>query len=71
MVALGFGVLYLGYMWTFAGYCWIKGYNITLLEIAAPVNWYGAKGQTWPPPKNIPTSQVIPTAASKSSTAAV
>lgn len=46
-VWLGMAVLWAAYSTMFAGYCWLRGYDISPLGIVSPVNYY--KG-TWPPP---------------------
>ena len=46
MVWLGFGLAWLGYTTGLYGYSLVRGYNLTLAQMASPVNWYGGK---WPP----------------------
>ena len=40
-------VLWASYSLLFVGYCWLRGYDISLLQAVSPVNYY--KGG-WPPP---------------------
>jgi hypothetical protein len=69
MVALGFGVIWAGYSTAFWGWCLIRGYDVTFGQLVSPTGYYGAGGQSWPPPQ-IPDSQVFPggSAASASAT---
>jgi hypothetical protein len=60
-VWLSFTVLWAAYAGVFTGYCWLRGYNITFLQIVSPVNWYSG---TWPPGESIPTTQVFPSGSS-------
>lgn len=46
-VWLPMAVIWGSYSMLFYGYCLIKGYNISFLEVVSPVNYY--KGG-WPPP---------------------
>lgn len=40
MVAIGVGLVWLGYTTGLYGYCLIRGYNVTLKQLVSP---------TWPP----------------------
>lgn len=65
MVALGFGVLWWGYLEVIYGYCLLKGYDITWHDLANPLNPYQwpAKGRT---PSLIPSGKILPTSTGKS-----
>jgi hypothetical protein len=54
------GITWFGYSVALWGYCLIKGYNVTLAKLVNPVHPFAA---TWPPPANIPTSDVFPPGA--------
>jgi len=60
MVAVAFGLTWLGYSYGLYGYCLVRGYDVKLLELVNPVHVF-----TWPAggigrmPK-IPDSQVYP-----------
>lgn len=58
MIALGFGVLWVGYAVGFTGYCWVKGYNLSFREIVFPTGFY--TGQ-WPPGLVNDPTVLIPT----------
>jgi hypothetical protein len=59
VVAIGFGVLWLGYLQGVYGYCLLKGYDIRWRDLANPLNPY-----QWPPPGQspplIPKGQLMP-----------
>lgn len=55
-VVLGMAVLWAAYGVAYTGYVWLRGYDISFLEIWAPVHYYQGN---WPPAK-IPATQVIP-----------
>jgi hypothetical protein len=40
MLGIGFGLVWVGYLYGLYGYCLIKGYNVTAKQLVAP---------TWPP----------------------
>jgi len=68
VIFLGFGVAWLGYGLMYTGYVLLKGYDIPVREIWAPVNYYQG---SWPPPK-MPATQVWPSKpAAKNTTEAV
>lgn len=69
MVALAFGVLWLGYQQIIFGYTMMKGYDVTWMQLANPVDPYQwpAKGQPVPP---VPKGQVFPSSSSATSSAA-
>ncbi len=62
-VWVSFAVLWGGYSLMFTGYCWLRGYDVSLLQVVSPVNYY--KGP-WPPPKFAGTG-VVPKGAASSS----
>lgn len=45
-VWVSMSVLWASYSLLFVGYCWLRGYDISLLQAVSPVNYY--KGP-WPP----------------------
>lgn len=66
MIAIGMGLAWIGYATGFWGYCLIRGYNLSFMDVASPVHYYlGAKASrpgTWPP-KCCPPGTVIPSKA--------
>lgn len=60
MPAVGMGITWFGYSVALWGYCLVKGYNVTLASLVNPVKPYAS---TWPPPANIPVSDVFPPGA--------
>src|SRR5262249_32016594 len=46
MVWLGFGIMWAAYTTGLYGYSLIRGYNLTLAQMASPAHWYTGK---WPP----------------------
>jgi len=56
MVALGFGVAWVGYAASLYGYVLVKGYDVTFKQLVAPKNYYAGK---WPPAP-IPDGQLWP-----------
>ena len=40
MIALGFGVIWIGYAVGFTGYAWVRGYNLSFTEIVSPTKFY-------------------------------
>lgn len=61
MVAVAFGITWGGYTLTLWGYCLIKGYDITLADLANPVTVF-----RWPKsPPPIPPAQILPTSKRK------
>lgn len=57
MPAIGFGLAWAGYTLGMWGFCLIRGYNITLAELANPVhilNWQKAIQET------VPQGQILP-----------
>jgi|HubBroStandDraft_2_1064218.scaffolds.fasta_scaffold98307_2 hypothetical protein len=68
MIAVGMGVAWFGYLNAIYGYCLLRGWDVTWRELATPVKPY-----EWPKsgdPPITPASQVWPSAASSSTTAA-
>lgn len=63
MVAVGMGLLWATYTVMLYGYTLVRGYDITLVQMAKP----GTFSATWPPPI-APNTELIP--SGKSSTAA-
>jgi hypothetical protein len=60
VVAVGMIVVWLGYTVEFYGYTLLKGYDVTIGQLASPMHPYGSgKGQDWPPPL-IKSGQVLP-----------
>ena len=61
MVIVRFGVLWAGYLLMIQGWGLLKGWNITIFQLATPVNPY-----QWPVPPGvpapIPATQVWPSA---------
>jgi hypothetical protein len=47
MVAIALGVVWLGYAGTLYGYCLIRGYDISFMQLVNPARPYAGK---WPPP---------------------
>jgi len=60
MIALAFGLVWVGYSYGLYGYCLVRGYDVKLLELMNPVHVFawpsGGIGAT---PK-IPDTQVFP-----------
>jgi hypothetical protein len=56
-VWLSFTIIWAGYALMFAGYSWVRGYDISFRQIVGPVNYYQGK---WPPAKYTGTG-VFPT----------
>jgi hypothetical protein len=58
VIALGFGLIWIGYQEMVYGYCLLKGYDVTWLQLANPVKLY-----QWPSgsPPLIPDFQIRPT----------
>jgi len=50
VIAIGFGLVYLGYWTGLWGWCLLQGYDITLWQLGSPLHPYGQGGQPWPPP---------------------
>jgi len=68
VIFLGFGVAWVAYGIAYTGWVMIRGYDIPLSEIWAPVNYYQG---SWPPPKMSGT-QIWPSkSAGKTTTEAV
>lgn len=68
MVAVGFGILWWGYLEIVYGWCLLKGYDVTWKQLANPISpyeWPAAPGQ--PPP--IPNTQILPGKPAKTTTA--
>jgi hypothetical protein len=67
VIALGFGLVWVGYLELLYGYCLIKGYDITWRELADPIRPY-----QWPKPgakiEQIPPTQILPGKPSTSTT---
>ena len=57
MIALSFGLAWVGYSYGLYGYCLIRGYDVRLVDLMNPVHVY-----QWPEggPPGIPPSQVFP-----------
>lgn len=64
MIAIGFGIAWLGYALSFYGFSLVKGYDLSLRDVISPSGYY--KG-SWPPPA-APDDQVFPNATGPSST---
>jgi hypothetical protein len=65
MPAIGFGIVWAGYTLGLWGYCLIRGYDVTLGELANPVhilNWARATQSTVPPGQMMPSSAKAGTA---------
>lgn len=69
MVALGFGVIWWGYLQTLYGYCLMKGYNVTWRELADPIHPYQWPRPGQPIPK-VPPGQLMPGKAAPTTTTA-
>jgi hypothetical protein len=57
MVWLGFGICWAGYAVGLYGYSLVRGYNLSLAQMASPVHWYAGK---WPPAE-AGNEQILPT----------
>ena len=57
MVWLGFGLGWMGYAVGLYGYALVRGYNLTLAQMASPTKWYQGK---WPPAA-AGNEQILPT----------
>ena len=66
MVALGFGVAWVGYTVTLYGYVLVKGYNVSFRQLTGPRSYYQGK---WPPAQ-IPAGQLWPNGKSAKATTA-
>jgi hypothetical protein len=57
MPAIGMGLAWIGYTVGLWGYCLVKGYDVTIVQLANPVKPYA-----WPKggPAPIPDSQLLP-----------
>jgi hypothetical protein len=59
MPGLSMGILWVGYTFTLYGYCLVRGYNVTLLELVDPRHvptWASIKAS------QIPAGQFLPSA---------
>jgi hypothetical protein len=57
MIAIGFGVAWLGYVVLSWGYCLVKDYNVTFPDLFK-ATWPGASAAS---AQGTPSSQVVPT----------
>jgi len=55
--AIGMGVTWFGYSVALWGYCLLRGYPVKFTDLINPVHPYNG---AWPPPGQIPTSEVFP-----------
>lgn len=64
MIAIAMVLAFVSYTLEYYGVALLKGWNITILQMISPVNYYGADGtnQKWPPPK-AGNTEIIPTGA--------
>lgn len=67
MIALGFGVMWLGYLQGIYGWTLLKGYDIRWRDLANPIHPYQWPGKNSPP--LIPKGQVLPKSSGTSATA--
>lgn len=68
MIALGFGIMWLGYLQGCYGFTLLKGYDIRWRDLANPIHPYQwpAAGQSIP---KVPKGQILPGTAASTSTA--
>lgn len=68
MIALGFGIMWLGYNQTIFGWTLLKGWNIRWRDLANPIHPY-----QWPPLGSkmpmVPAGQVLPTGGASTTAA--
>lgn len=64
MVTVGMGLAWLGYSLIFWGYCEIKGYDISLVQIMIPGKYTGS----WPPGVSTPGATTAASGASTNGT---
>jgi hypothetical protein len=64
VIALGFGIIWVGYAVGMTGYCWVKGYDLSFREIVFPTGFYTG---AWPPAKVTDPTVLIPTGSASSS----
>jgi hypothetical protein len=68
MIALSFGLAWVGYAYGLYGYCLIKGYDVKFTALVNPVHVY-----QWPDggPPQIPNTKIFPSSAGQSGTTPV
>ena len=72
MPAIGMGLIWAGYTGALWGYCLIRGYDVTLGQLANPVhilNWKTATANLTPNTQIVPGGQNTPAAPSTPGTA--
>lgn len=57
MPAIAMGVIWLGYSLTLWGYCLVRGYDVTFIQLVNPVNQVSWKTVT---SGQVPAGQVLP-----------
>lgn len=67
MIAVGFGVIWVGYAVGFTGYCWVRGYDLSFKQIVWPSGFYQGK---WPPALITDDTVLIPGQGTASSSTA-
>ena len=67
MIALGFGIMWLGYLQGLYGFTLLKGWDIRWKDLASPIHPYQWNGTNNPP--LIPKGQVLPSTGSSAAAA--